>query len=159
MESEGVVMLRYEGQVRYPTAPAVEEAVNDLLEREERPRTFVFDLSRAEMVDSTHLGLMARMAAPITVWSGLRPVIVTAHEDLREVLISMSLDEVCDVLPHFPSPGGGQAVGDETPSQGRLLHTMLEAHKALAALSEENEHRFRDVVTWLEAERASRQPS
>lgn len=149
-EADGVHVLRYFGRVDYILAPAIKRFADDLVSHGD-VRGWVFDLTEAEILDSTNLGLLARLG------SGGRNVIVSTSDDINSVLRSMSFDQIFDIVTAPPAAGddtGDDPIGGDPPSSRELSETMLEAHRALVAMSESGRIQFQDVVAALEADLA-----
>jgi anti-anti-sigma factor len=148
-EADGVHVLRYFGRVDYILAPAIKRFADDLVNHG-AVRGWVFDLTNAEILDSTNLGLLARLGG------GGHNVIVSTSDDINSVLRSMSFDQIFDIVTAPPATGGEAAIGVAPPSARELGQTMLEAHRALVALSETGRIQFEDVVAALEADLAAK---
>ena len=152
---EGVHVLRFVGEVRYPLAPALEQFLERLLQA--RPDRFIIDLGETRIIDSTCLGLLARLALRLRR-QGLRASVVSPRADITEVLRSMSLDRLFDVTGEMPPGPRDERELATVPGHDddALLATMLGAHRTLMALSEHNRLQFRDVVEMLEQEAGTR---
>jgi len=154
----GVHVIRYHGRVSYSIAPTLKIFLEARLE-EPGFAGMVFDLSGASAMDSTNLGLLGRMGEAVWQRFQTRALIVCTHPDLREFLASMSFGDVFHIVTSYGLKDEGVEIRTPKPSEGALLHTMLEAHRSLVTMSEDNEERFRDVVMWLEAEADNYRPS
>jgi anti-anti-sigma factor len=152
-ERDGIHVLRYFGRIDYPSAPGLHGFLDDLLAH--RPcRGLVFDLSGAESLDSTHLGLIARVADGWQAATGARSLVVSTNEDVTSVLRSMCLYDVVELIEARPEEALAQSerrIEPGAPSTDELRHTMLEAHRALVKLSESGRLAFQDVVACLES--------
>ncbi len=151
-------VLRYFGRVDYTIAPAIDSFVHRLFE-DGGVRPFLFDLREARLIDSTNLGLFARIADRVRRGEGGRSAIVSSANDINDVLASMGFEEIFDIradLPYAPRADNEELVTGESPSHGELLRTMLDAHKTLVTLNEGDRQRFQDVVSMLEAEMRGR---
>jgi anti-anti-sigma factor len=156
--ASGWHVLRYFGRVDYTMAPALERFTERLIvESDAGP--LLFDLRDASCLDSTNLGLMARLR------QRLRddvdpPVIVSTNEDVTAVLGSMGFDDIFAITTDHPIvhelDGNEELISGGPPSQGELLQTMLAAHRTLAALNEKDRMEFEGVVAYLEAEARAR---
>jgi anti-anti-sigma regulatory factor len=139
-------------------APAIERFIDGLGHDVVHP--FLFDLSGARLLDSTNLGLMARVVERSRADGASRSTIVSPPEDIDDVIRSMGFEHIADITNLNPigvTDGAEQeVVTDEAASQGEMLRTMLEAHRALTGLDDEHCAQWRDVVTMLEAEMRSR---
>ena len=153
-EREGVHVLRYAGRIDYTLAIAIDRLLETLL-RDGSVAGLVFDLRQANLVDSTNLGLLARLAERVRGRGGNRAVIVSTNEDVTDVLRSMGFEEIFDIVADDPvaaAAGPGEEISFRQPSQDELMRTMLHAHRALVTLNDKDRAEFQDVVTWLEGE-------
>lgn len=147
---DGVHVLRLAGELRYPISPSI-ECFLDRLFAETDPVGFVVDLTETEYIDSTNLGLLARIAKEMKARGGKRVTLVSTRTDINEVLLAMGFDEVFDLVRRpWNTPARGQALPLEEADRGALAHTVLEAHRILMALNERNRDQFQDVVAALE---------
>lgn len=161
--ADGIHVLRLLGEVRYPLAPALDAYLQRLFRPGgEAPAGFVIDLRETGAIDSTHLGLLARLATRLRKAGAPRPTLVTGRPDITEVLLSMGFDEEFSLVgpDGAPPPGvDGESVGGAGDVDDAALGaTVLDAHRALMALNERNRDQFADVVAALEAEQALREP-
>jgi anti-anti-sigma factor len=157
-ESDGVHVLRYFGRVDYVLAPAIRRYADDLV-RHGGVRRWIFDLTKAEILDSTNLGLLARLAGRTGDGQGevQRSVIVSTSDDINSVLRSMSFDQIFQIVTDagadlYAEDDVSGAETSASPSPNEIGDTMLDAHRALMALSESGRLQFQDVVAALEAE-------
>jgi len=147
---EGVHVLRYFGTVNYTLAPGLQRFLDHLI-HEGSVSGLVFDLTAAESLDSTNLGLMARVNEEVHDLGAANSVIISNNEDIDVVLRSMGFDQSFDLFPSAKVPEArDQPVSTEPPSAAELQHTMLDAHRALCRLSEAGRLEFEPVVACLE---------
>lgn len=148
----GVHCLHYVGNIRYTLAPSVERFVEGLFCELEQPG-FVIDLNETESIDSTNLGLLARLANRVSQRGGPRVTIASERRDINELLEGMGFDEVFDIIE---GNGCAAEMGEMVPIEESGLETMrdtiLEAHRMLMALREDNREQFGEVVAALEQE-------
>ncbi len=151
-EKNGIHVLRYFGRVDYMCAPAIKRFADGMLSQVPLGGV-VFDLNEAENLDSTNLGLLARIADRVRDLSGRRSIILSSRDDINSVLASMGFDQIFDIVPDGERVAGDveedispAAVGEE-----ELRKTMLEAHRRLVDLSDTGRQQFQDVVACLES--------
>lgn len=163
-ERDGIHVLRLLGEVRYPLAPALDAWLRRLFEGD-APRGFVIDLAQTQAIDSTHLGLLARVAKRLRQAGAPRAVIVTGRPDITEVLLSMGFDEEFQLVDAQGRPaaaalgGEGETVAEDSGDDAddlAMADTVLDAHRALMELNERNREQFADVVAALEMDQAQR---
>ncbi|MCU7843848.1 MAG: STAS domain-containing protein [Candidatus Thiodiazotropha sp. (ex Monitilora ramsayi)] len=149
---EGVHVLRFTGEIRYPLGPALERFLDQLLN--EKPPGLIIDLCETRIIDSTCLGLLAHLALQLRALGLAKAKVVSPQPDITEVLRSMSFDRLFEIIGEMPfSPAEARELEtDIGREEDTLLATMLGAHRALMVLSEHNRLQFRDVVKVLERE-------
>ena len=146
-------VLRYVGRADYVMAPAIERLGEGLFEGNGLSN-LVFDLREATMLDSTNLGLLARLASRVDQAGG-RAAIVSTNDDVTDVLRSMGLAAMFQISSDDPllhQVGPGDEIVLEPTGQRELMRTMLEAHRVLASIDENDSAGFRAVVEGLESE-------
>lgn len=146
----GIHVLRFIGDVRYTLSPSVDRFVQDIFAGPP-PTGFVIDLTGTDSIDSTNLGLLARIAKSMKAINGSRVTILSDRADINSVLTSMAFDEVFDIVSDTTlDTGAEKQLNSETVDKESLSRTVLETHRALMELSERNEEMFGDVVEALE---------
>jgi anti-anti-sigma factor len=155
-ESGGVHVLRYFGRVDYILAPAIRRFADDLVSHGQ-VRAWIFDLTQAEILDSTNLGLLARLAARTSPEDKEgKNVILSTSDDINSVLRSMSFDTLFDIVTDQPRLASestdAHPIPTGVPTRSEVGQTMLDAHRALMALSETGRLEFQDVVIALESD-------
>lgn len=148
------IAIVLEGRVHYAFTGRLRTLFDEIAERVTHEILLV-DLRLLEAIDSTGMGLLARLGRT-ALEHGRRAVIVCTDDDVAICLRSAAFDELFvfsdqwpieETLPLAEVPLG---TGEWTPEQvGRV---MLDAHRDLAALSEQNRRSFADVISALEAE-------
>jgi anti-anti-sigma factor len=149
---DGVHVLRYIGCVNYTLAPGLQRFMDSIIHDREMCG-LVFDLTAAESLDSTNLGLMARANEELRGSGAKNSVIISCNEDIDDVLKSMGFDRSFEVLSSFDPAAAApeDASIDAVPcSANELQRTMIDAHRALMRLSEAGRLEFEPVVACLE---------
>ncbi|MEI9949942.1 MAG: STAS domain-containing protein [Pseudomonadota bacterium] len=148
---KGVHVLRYFGTVNYTLAPGLQQFLQHLFV-DDHVSGLVFDLTAAESLDSTNLGLMARANEQVRETGAPNSVIISGNEDIDVVLRSMGFDQTFDLLPADPRllEASADPVATAAPSAAELQRTMIDAHRALVRLSEAGRLAFEPVVACLE---------
>ncbi|HEY5959781.1 MAG TPA: STAS domain-containing protein [Polyangiaceae bacterium] len=150
------LILVLKGQVRYMTARVLRSFVDELLANESSD-TMVLDLRELEFIDSTGMGLLARLGR-FTLEHGRRAVIVCGVPDVVTCLRSAAFDTIFILADEWPFDE--EASLFEVPLEGRevipdiMCQVMLDAHRDLSSLSADNEQIFAGVITALESELA-----
>lgn len=152
---DDVHVLRFIGDIRYPLSPSIDRYLEQIFAGP-KPAGFVIDLTETDSIDSTNLGLLARLATRMQRLDAGRVTVVSNRADINAVLTSMALDEVFDIVEDTSlNTDTAQQVPQENTDRKTLTRTLINAHRALMDLNEHNREMFRDVVTALEKNETS----
>ena len=148
---EGIHVFRYFGAVNFTLAPSLQRFLQHVI-RDGDVSGLVFDLTGAESLDSTNLGLMARVNEQVHELGAPNSVIISSNEDIDMVLRSMGFEQTFDFAPSGSEVPDAIAepVAAEAPCAADLQRTMLDAHRALVRLSDAGRLEFESVVACLE---------
>lgn len=145
-----VHVLRFIGNIRYTLTPSIDSYLERIF-NESKPAGFVIDLTETDSIDSTNLGLLARLAKRMQTLDTRRITIVSNRIDINSVLNSMALDEIFDIVEDTClETDVAQEVPQQNIDRETLTRTLIKTHRALMDLNEHNRKTFRDVVTALE---------
>jgi len=145
-----VLVLRFIGDIRYTLSPSIDRFLERIFAGP-KPAGFVIDLTETDSIDSTNLGLLARLALRMQALDSRRVTIVSNRADINSLLTSMALDEVFDIVEDTgPEIKAVREVPRETADKETLARTLIDAHRALMDLNEHNREMFQDVVAALE---------
>jgi anti-anti-sigma factor len=155
-QENGTWFIRLSGDIRHPLGPAL----NGLLDRAfAAPDTagFLVDLSETENIDSTCLGILARIANWCVDREAAPPIIITTREDVTETLRAVCFDRLFELRDRSPEDTAGLREITPPPSgTAQMSELVLEAHRRLCAVDEQNKAVFQSVVEALERETAAR---
>lgn len=156
IEHSSVVALK--GQVRYMTVRALRDFVDALVAQDDND-TLIIDLRELESIDSTGMGLLARLGRS-TLQHGRRSVIVCAVQDVMTCLLSAAFDSLFIIVDRWPfdeetdlAEVSLEAKDQQPDIMGRFI---LDAHRDLASICEKNQRTFAGVISALEADLANK---
>lgn len=151
---DDIHVLRFIGDIRYTLSPSIDRFLEGIFAGP-KPAGFVVDLTQTDSIDSTNLGLLARIAMRMQRLNAPQVTILSNRADINSLLTSMALDEVFDIVDEFGIvTGTAQEVPQENTDRESLARTLIDAHRALMELNQHNREMFRDVVASLEKNRS-----
>lgn len=154
-EQDGVHVLKFIGDVRLTLGPTI-SAFLETLESCDHFQSMIIDLSETETIDSTSLGLIAKIGICTREYFDSGASIVSPRADITRVLRSMAMEQVCVVTSDVPTEASIlHELPAETSSEAVLRDQVLDAHKTLMALGDQNFDKFQDLVKALEYEKAN----
>lgn len=152
-EHQGTYVLKLIGDVRVTLCAALDEFLEQMFSHPKFTSVLI-DLTETEGIDSTTLGILAKLSIQAKKRYNQTPVIYSTHADITRILVSMGFDDVFDIR---------DVVSDELPDLGELplceqsaeqmREKVLEAHRILVGLNAENKLKFHELIESLEASR------
>jgi anti-anti-sigma regulatory factor len=143
-------MIRLEGDVRLTLCTTID----DYFERMYEDPAFVsvwVDLCNADGLDSTTLGLLAKLALTVEQKFGFQPAIYSCDAGINRLLKSMGFQRLFDLREEACSDSEDSVpVPVVEGTESAVKEKVIEAHRVLMGLSEENRDRFKDLLNVLE---------
>lgn len=147
---DGAYVIRFVGDVRLTLCTTIDDYFQHMFEDPEFASVWV-DLCEAEGIDSTTLGLLAKLALRVKENYGFEPAIYSCEPGINRLLKSMGFDKLFQL--HEESCENPQDIA-EIPtvdgSEDSVKQKVIEAHRVLMGISDENCERFKDLMTALE---------
>lgn len=148
--NEGIHGLKYVGDIRYTIGASLDKFIKTLFDGP-RPEGFLVDLREVKTIDSTNLGLLARIANLMKLCGGAKVTLVSTNEDINRQLVSIGFDEVFDIVDET---GHVMSYGQELELQENagpeMAQTVINAHRTLMSINEDNKARFQEVIELFE---------
>ncbi|MDO9622069.1 MAG: STAS domain-containing protein [Moraxellaceae bacterium] len=153
-EHNGTYVLKLRGDVRVPICTSLEKFIEDHLLNDKRLRAVMIDLTETDSIDSTALGLLAKIAVALRELNLGKPIILCLSSDINRILASMGFDEVFRILQTTAALRDRlDELPDEVLSEAEVTQCVIDAHRTLMGLSESNQQTFRSLVDALESEK------
>lgn len=170
---DNVPILKFVGDVRVLMSGTLENYFSSLYSKAILDR-MIIDMTETEGIDSTALGLIAKMAIQLRNRFNVSPTIVSTNPDITRVLRSMSFDLICNIVEETGARKNGAFNKVDNDTEGNTLKAsakefdelkqlndseeavrqkVIEAHQTLMTLSDENRVEFQDLVSALKANR------
>lgn len=154
-EHQGVYVIKMSGDVRLTLCISFDECIEDLISRDGFC-TILFDLTEAEGLDSTTLGLIAKLAVKSRSSDRGKPYLICTNDGIRRLLSTMGLDDVCEIIDAIPEnycKAGSDFVPlaevNDPQYEEQVKAKVLESHCVLMELNEKNRETFKDLVDTL----------
>ncbi len=146
----GAYVLRLVGDVRLTLCASIDDFVDQMLDDPDFSSVWV-DLCDAEGIDSTTLGQLAKLALAVDKRYNFHPAIYCCDSSINRLLRSMGLDRLFALHEKTCcATGCAQMIPMVPGSEDEVREKVLEAHRVLMDVSEENRARFADLVATLE---------
>jgi anti-anti-sigma factor len=147
-----MAVLKFVGDVRVIMSSTLDNYCNSLYRRAILDAMLI-DMSETKGIDSTALGLLAKMAIQLRNRFNVMPTIVSTNPDITRILRSMSFDIIFKIIDKAPGKVAEQKdyseLKPQKESEDSVREKVIDAHLTLMALSEENRLEFHDLVQAL----------
>lgn len=146
----GAYVIRFEGDVRLTLCTSIDDYFQRMFDDPAFASVWV-DLCSAEGLDSTTLGLLAKLALTVKERFGFQPAIYSCDPGINRLIKSMGFQQLFDLREEVcGAPDEAAAIPVVEGSESEVKEKVIEAHKILMELSPENRARFKDLLTVLE---------
>lgn len=149
-EKNGTFALKFAGEIRLTFCSALDAAIERIFTAPHFS-SIVIDLTETRSIDSTTLGLLAKLSILSRQKNGLLPTLVTTSPDITRLLSSMGFDQVFNIVRQSVLCSDDLT---DLPLQDQSEETVkakvIEAHQILMSLNESNRETFKDLVNVLE---------
>ena len=151
-EQRGIYVLKFVGEVRLNLCSTLDQIIEDMVSNPEF-RTVVVDLTQTEVIDSTTLGLLAKIAMASEERSHFLPTLITTNPDVTRIIQSMGFDRIFLILREpATEPDELEEIPVMKASEQEVRDKVLDAHRVLMSLNNSNHEEFRNLVRALECE-------
>lgn len=151
-EHDGVSVIKMVGDVRLTLCVSFDQFIDDMFNKENF-KAILFDLSEAEAIDSTTLGLMAKISILGQDKFGTRPTVLSTNVSINRILITMGFADIFTIVDQLEDPilnKPCENLMEENMAEELVKEKVVEAHKILMDLNQYNKETFINLVNMLE---------
>lgn len=148
-DQDNTHVIKMVGDVRLTLCVSFDKFIDSMF-KGNRFCSVVFDLTEASAVDSTTLGLMAKIAILSRERCDRTPVVFSTNPTVDRLLETMGFDDIFQIIhSRAECPVPCRHLNPEV-DESSARKRVLEAHHILMQLNESNRETFRDLVNTLE---------
>ena len=154
-DHDGVYVIKMEGDVRLTLCLSFDDFIEKMFEAPDFC-SVVFDLSDAEAIDSTTLGLMAKISIKGRALKHDDPTVVSGNPSITRLLASMGFEDIFRIVESGAAIAGplvageAQSLSEDLSDEQRIQQRVLEAHRLLMDMNQSNRDTFSELVDSLE---------
>ncbi|WP_020208961.1 STAS domain-containing protein [Gilvimarinus chinensis] len=152
-DHDGVFVIKMLGDVRLTLCISFDNFIDDMFARSDFAGV-LFDLSEAEAIDSTTLGLMAKISILGGERVNSRPVIYSTNPSINRILETMGFADIFTIVDELqrPVPAAQPLSATENNDEETVKAKVIEAHRILMGLNQENQKTFTNLINMLEGD-------
>jgi len=149
-KSNDIYLLKLVGDVRLTLCCTLDQLFEQVFSDQD-VQSIVIDLSQADNLDSTTLGLLAKIAVKASVAGLNQPSIISSNSDITLLLESMGFRQYFLIMDQPVTTSDAlQEVPQLAGSEEHIRTQVLDAHRTLMAMNDQNKEAFKSVVQALE---------
>ncbi len=149
-DHNGVYVIKMLGDVRLTLCISFDQFIDSMFKRVDFT-SVLFDLSEAEAIDSTTLGLMAKISILGQERCGSVPVILASNPSIQRILQTMGFGDIFTIVDKLDAPVlANHSLNCLNCDEEQVKEKVIEAHKILMGLNASNADTFRNLVNMLE---------
>ncbi|MFO1371313.1 MAG: STAS domain-containing protein [Candidatus Competibacteraceae bacterium] len=142
-------VLKLVGDIRYTMGCALGDFLNDLFSQCDYDDIIV-DLTETHSIDSTSLGLLARIANFSREHFAHKTTLLSTNPDVNQILDNMGFYEIFSIHDTGETIAATlQQLAIDTPCKDDLTRIVFEAHRTLSELNPRNQEAFQSVIESL----------
>lgn len=151
-EHQGTYILKFVGDVRLTLCNTIEACLEKIYHKPDF-KSIIVDLRQTAAIDSTSLGLLAKLSLNVKHKFHIIPTLISTNDDITRVLFSMGFDQVFMIINEPEEHIHGlQEMPCLGVSEEEAQAKVLEAHQVLGALNRKNQEVFQELIDTLKAE-------
>ncbi|WP_373081818.1 STAS domain-containing protein [Zhongshania sp.] len=151
-ETDNTLILHFCDEVRYTQCGPLNALLDSAFSRG-KIKNVLIDLTDASSIDSTGLGLLAKISNHISTHFKHKTAIFTTNPDITRTLDTAGFSDIFVILKQKPQLAINENdLPENFASDVETAEMILNAHRDLAGLNEKNWQEFRGVVSALEKE-------
>ena len=150
-------VLKFSGDIRYTICAPLSAFIKQLALQSGYDDVLI-DLTDTVGIDSTNLGLLARIANLVQDRFHHKTTLVSTNSNVNRTLDTMGFYDVFNIDDKYDSTAaGGSALPPAAQQEQETADAILQAHRTLSELNDANREMFRSVVEALEKDPAAPQ--
>ncbi len=149
-QSQGIYIIKFIGDVRLNLCSTLDQYTDQMFESD-KFKTVIIDLTETECIDSTSLGQLAKVSILYKEKYDQLPTIISTQKDINRILMSMGFDQVFYIVKELVARVEQlEELPLKNTDEQEMKHRVIEAHKLLMDMNQNNRIAFEDLVKSLE---------
>lgn len=142
-------IIKINGTIKYTICNEFDKFINYIFGKE-KIDNIIIDLRTTNYLDSTCLGLLAKIANYLINKKDKKPTLISNNKDINRILNGVGFNKVFHIIKKYPKNIEELeeiSVNDKDNLSRDMGKMILDAHKSLFNLNEKNKETFKDVVS------------
>lgn len=151
---DDVCVIKLIGDIRVTLCSSIDKTIERILSSGKTYRDVLVNVMEADAIDSTSLGLLAKLSIHVKKRYGFRPTIVSTNPSITKLLNGVGFSQIFNILTSLDencltAKCQEFSTGNDF-SEEQVKQKVIEAHRILMELNHENQAAFQELVNNLE---------
>ena len=145
--------IKLVGDVRLPWCISLDTYCEKVIKQPGLKKVFI-DLTDTDNIDSTTLGVLAKISNYSRKFRGNLPILISINDDIDRLIISTGLMSVFEIKKDFNiNPDLFDNLPIVSSSDEEIKKSVIDAHQKLMELTKDNQLKFKSLVDYLNESR------
>lgn len=151
---DNICVIKLVGDIRVNLCSSMDKTIEKILHTATPYRDMLVDVMEADAIDSTSLGLLAKLSIHVKKRYGFKATIISTNPSITKLLNGVGFAQIFNILTTLDKNAlmvkcqEFDAANDLSEEQ--IKQKVIEAHRILMDLNQENQAAFRELVSNLE---------
>lgn len=148
-QDENILYLKFQGDIRYTDTHGFDELIDKIEKEKSSRKEIIMNFDDTESIDSTNLGLIAKLGSYYMESFSKKINIITANNDIIRLFDSMGFEQIAEISDSRTNNKEFKCNVVLTGKSDICPETILKAHEELLKLDPEKNGRFQTIVDYL----------
>ena len=145
--------IKLVGDVRLPWCISLDTYCEKVIKQPELQSVFI-DLTNTDNIDSTTLGVLAKISNYSRKFCGNLPILISNNDDIYRLLSSTGLTPIFQIKKDLNiNHVSFNDIPIVSSSDDEIKKSVIDAHESLMELTKDNELKFKSLVDYLKESR------
>ena len=141
--------IKLVGDVRLPWCISLDTYCEKVIKQPGLKKVFI-DLTDTDNIDSTTLGVLAKISNYSRKFRGNLPILISINDDIDRLIISTGLMSIFEIKKDFNiNPDLFDNLPIVSSSDEEMKKSVIDAHQKLMELTKDNQLKFKSLVDYL----------
>ena len=160
---DDVCVIKLVGDIRVTICSSIDNYIEKVFATSFPYKNILIDLMETEAIDSTSLGLLAKMSLYAQKKFAIKPTIFSTNPSITKLLEGVGFSQIFNIETEFcfdfNNARRKELKVSESCNEKKVRDKVIEAHKVLMSLNNENRAAFRELVSTLEESKGATPPA
>ena len=145
--------IKLVGDVRLPWCISLDTYCEKVIKQPGLKKVYI-DLTDTDNIDSTTLGVLAKISNYSRKFCGNLPILISINDDVDRLIISTGLTSIFEIKKDFNiNPDLFDNLPVVSSSDEEIKKSVIDAHEKLMELTKDNQLKFKSLVDYLNKSR------